>query len=1129
MAGLLDSLDSLLGSADLGSLVDGQGTELGGIISSVQGLIDGPTEFTSLEGIIDAVPLPPGLEGIGNLSTSLSGFSTPTDFSGPLGQILTPLTSLSGTLTGGSAAQFTSLVDMVREIIRLVSGRVFGGPSGMPDGDGIQIPELPDVDELRDAIAQARSIVQDLGPSIDAARLLEFLQIAANGFATPLIRFPNLPVIDETMEAMQTVAHWQSLTPDQLNANLARTLEMAAELISTPRTRVAAPVLDAAGQVTNGLATLSMAQTTLTEVFTSVRPKILTATAHPRFSELRRIETTTETLEKLANALHPQLSPLAQVRGLDEALTRSLLVVTRALQPAYDITPIADKVQELLGNLPETTPDLFTDVTTAIDEFDLSVLTDALQTVRDAVQSAVDEVDGVKETVSTELESLLSPVETALDSALTSAGFTEIQNALESLPGEIEDFVNNEVLPAIEPVREGIETAVDAVAGAATSFDPETLIAPIRDAVEEVAGLLNSDAVRSAFAEVDNLLENVIQTLENLDLSAAADESISLIGDIEVKVEGIDPSSIPDAAKPVIEQAVKVVTDINFSAEVSDPVATVVQIALVEGPGVVLEAMEEGVDELRNRLTQFKPSNVIGEQLDAPFTQLIETLREFKPSDLLNQLQDTLNGMADRLSVLDVGAVVDPLADVHSAVVSQVEALRPSVLLQPVNDAIDDAIDKVYEATQVDTLFDGINDAMEYIQSWTGLLEDTRDLLRDGANLFSEPGDASAAVNELVEEAVAKLDQVDLTRLQAAFASAGEAVHSIERDVIAGDLARALQQAGQQGLPVLNASAAQQVITLIRAFPLDTLLTHQPIPVRRRLIEALERLNRVADIFEAARQPWSDISTELNNAAADLQEKLLDYYKVQQLNGGGVFAQFRDPPTTVDQLKQTVREALQDNLHAPLTTIIAVFQALSPYIQLLAQGVSDIIDALHTKVDSIVGDEGVGGTVNAVEEAANLLRDIDLAPITDPLDNLYGRIETAVNALSPEPLRAVLETARDAIGDLLSLSTIIDQTTIDTLDGAYNTAVEAIGALAPSEIIASTLDPVYEDLLADFLPVLDLPARLRELLEAAGRTLGDDVVIELARVEVAFDDMLRAIPVATGASGAQASASLSVG
>ena len=299
--------------------------------------------------------------------------------------------------------------------------------------------------------------------------------------------------------------------------------------------------------------------------------------------------------------------------------------------------------------------------------------------------------------------------------------------------------------------------------------------------------------------------------------------------------------------------------------------------------------------------------------------------------------------------------------------------------------------------------------------------------------------------------------------------------------------------------------------------------------MRRRLVEAVERLNQVADALDNARQPWEEISEQLDRSAGELQEKLLDYYKVQQLNGGGVFAQFRDPPANVDALKETVRQALEDSLKEPLTTIVVAFQTFSPYIRLLAEGVGAMVGALHAKVDSITGEDGMSGTVDAIEEAANLLRNIDLSLVTGPLDDLYGRIETAVGALNPEPLRAILETARDAVGDLLSLSTLIDQDTIDALDETYDNIVKSIEGLAPSEIVSSTLDPEYEELLADFLPVLDLPARLRELLDTTGRTIGDDAVAELARVEVAFDNMLRAIPLATGGQSAQASASVSVG
>ena len=47
---------------------------------------------------------------------------------------------------------------------------------------------------------------------------------------------------------------------------------------------------------------------------------------------------------------------------------------------------------------------------------------------------------------------------------------------------------------------------------------------------------------------------------------------------------------------------------------------------------------------------------------------------------------------------------------------------------------------------------------------------------------------------------------------------------------------------------------------------------------------------------------------------------------------------------------------------------------------------------------------------------------------------------------------------------------------------------------------------------------MDLPKKLRASIELAGQTLQDDAVRELARIETAFDKMLKAIPLDGGAS-----------
>lgn len=1127
--GLLVSLDALLNTSDLSSLVGSQSVELNGIIASVQQLIDGPSEFANLQGLIEAVPLPPGLEGIGNLSAELSSFSVPTDFSGPLRHIMTPLSNLTGSISGGTTVQVAALFDLIREIIRLTTGRIFGGPSGMPDGEGLEIPELPDIEELRSFIAEANTMLDELGPRLDAARILELLAQGSTAFSKPLHRFPNIPLIDETMEALKTVTLWQAMNGDQLNAHLAKTVKMAAKLIAMPRNRVAVPYLEAAQIVIAGPETLDTASSNLVQLFNGLRPKILEGNAKPNLSELRQVEAIAQQLNQLANAMDLETSLLAHSGNLSRELTRALLQVVRALQPAYDMTPIAERVQGLIDGLPPAPSNLFEDVIARINEFDLAAISGVLRDVRDAVQSAVDEINGVKETVRAELEAVLAPVATGLDNALNVVGFNEITNALQDLPTDIENFVNNDVMPVVEPVRQGIESAIDTVSSAATTFNPQVLIAPISDAVNQVVELLDSPDVRAVFAELDQVLSNVIETLEKFDLAAAADESIAIMQEIEDKVSGIDPSLIPDSLKPTIEQAVRVVTDIDFTGDVAEPVVAAIVTALEEGPEMILGELEEGFDELRARLQQFRPSQVIGDQLDQPFQELVNTLNQFKPSDLLNELQDTLNSLASRINVLDVDGVVDPLIEVHQSVSSQVQALQPSVLLQPIEDAISEAVEEVYEVTRVDTIFDGVNDILELVQSWTGLLADMRDLLARAAELFNQPGDATAQVEAIVEAAIAKLDAVELGRLEAAFEAASAAVQQIERDAITGELARALQNAAQRGPQVFQAQGIEQIRLLVNAFPLEALRAHQAVPARARLATALESISNDIQRLQVAANPWQEISVQLADTAGSLQEALLDYYNVMRLNGGGVLAQFRNPPQTNEALKDTVRSALTDGLSSPLTTVVMGLQAFSPYIELLAQGISDILEAAHAKIDAIVGEEGLGGALGAAEEAAQLLRDIDLDPITDPLDDVYGRIRTAVDQLDPEPLRATLQVAQDAIGGLLQLSTLIDQAQIDTLDQTYASTVATIGSLAPSELISSTLDPVYEDLLADFLPVLDLPARLRELSETAGRKLSEDAMRELARIEVAFDEMLRAIPLSTGTRSVEASVSVGVG
>ncbi len=1129
MPGLLGSLESLFSSSGIESLVSGAGSNLGNITSMVTVLIDGPAELTSLTGAADALPAPPSLGGIGVLTEGLSSFSLPSDLSSPLSPILGPIENLTETVAGLALGGPGAILDLIRQIIKLTTGRTFGGPLGMPS-EMMSRAGMPDLDAIRAGLSEARISIEALGPRIDAEKIFELLLRGSGSFKRTMLFIPDLPILGDLMEELGSLAAWKDMSGPELTADLTTTLMLSRDVINLPQSRVVAPIVNATAALREGTAWLSSRGASIQQAIAASRRKVMEGNGKAAHADLVLLEQAGQWLRKCAESLTGE-SPLLEHQDIPENLTRTLLSSIRTFESGFSTAPLAEFIREKIALIPAAPDDPFSEVIQAIEDFDLSAITSGLQSVTDAVTSAVNEVNAAREAVKNAFDDLLSPAADGLDALLASARIADIQVALQGLPEQVSTFVTNEIQPNIEPVRNAVENAVNAVSGAADSFDPAALVAPIRDAIHSVAQVINTDEVHSMIAQLDEALRTAIQALESIDLSGAAGLCVEAIGGIESKIHGIDPNSIPDAAKPVIRQAVTVVIDVDFSGDVAAPIVEKGVDALEEGAGTVLNLLEEGVNDLRDRLNAFKPSQLIGDVLDKPFNDLIDALQKFKPSDLLGRLQEALNQVAERMQVLDVGAVVDPLIDAHGKIKDLLEDMRPSKLLKPVNDAIEDAIDKLYEVTGVDAVLEGLDEILEFIQSFTGLLRDVRDLCATSAALFENPGDSTASVNALIDEVLVKFGSAEWTRIAASLDECRLAVQKNTRDQVLLPVADSLEEAARLAPEFLGSPIVSSVTSAARDFPLDLLRAFPKAPMRTRLISAIETILAAASQLEAAKEPWRRLAPEISAHVLTLQEELLDYYNLLQSDQGGPFGELLNPPANADALAGSVRAALEDGVKQPVEALLAAFSAVAPYLRILGDGLGRQIGAIEAKMESITGSAGLGGNVHAIEDAANLLRTIDLSLITDSLDALFGRFETAIDALDPTPLKQALEAARDAVAGLLNVTTLISRQSIDALNETYADAVEKIAALTPGKIIAETLDPEYDKLLADILPVLDLPIRLRELVETAGRNLSQELESELSRVEASFNAMLRAIPQVLGEGGAaavSASASVSV-
>jgi hypothetical protein len=407
-----------------------------------------------------------------------------------------------------------------------------------------------------------------------------------------------------------------------------------------------------------------------------------------------------------------------------------------------------------------------------------------------------------------------------------------------------------------------------------------------------------------------------------------------------------------------------------------------------------------------------------------------------------------------------------------------------------------------------------VSDLVAEVNLWVGLAAELADVLDDAAALLADPGDGEAAVRQFVDEALNRLDPVDMARLATAFQGVAAANAQSARAPVAGLLAPALRRAAA-GVSAIAASPGLAALrTAMAALP--------PGPAHRALMAADAELAR-------AIAGWSRLEDDIDEVAGTLFERLLDYEQAELLDGGSVLAPLMQAPATVPALKAAIRPALEDSVREPLLALALAFQKLAPYLQAMAAGLSALVRAAHGKMGAITGTDGIAGVTGSIDTLVERLRGFDLEPVSAPIGAIHRRVAEGLAALSPAGLEPAIANANAAMGRLLDLGRLLSDAEVRELDSRYRGAVHALLQVDPVALAGRQLDPLFEDLMALVLPLFELPARLRGLSDAAVAALGAALMLELAKVEQAFDAMLNAIPLDGGGGSVSVSASVSVG
>jgi len=1092
MAGLLASLDGASASASVSVDFSGLIADLEGIAAAIEALQRGPDVLIDLDAAIAALPLPPGLDGLPALQAALAALPglLRLDASAALLPVLQPLTGISVTVSVTGGGGIGAIVELLRSGIMLASGRQHGGPQGMPGAFEPPQQQKPSLVEVRAAIVEARAALAAMGP-FDAPTLFGKLQRGAIAFARPLVRFVPVPLVDTLMQPLATVEGWRGQSAAALAASLSATLGTLEAIVDLPRTRVAGPILA-------GADALVAAPTRLAALagMVAASPDLVAA-------EVRA----------LAAVLHADEGPFRALRELPNDLTHARLLAVRAMEPPTTLGGAMEKLRAVIALIPDVDADPLAEVVAAIDGFDLSALTDTLAAVREAVDTAVSAAEAGRDAVREQLTALLAPVDAAVAGARAAFDPAVVTDALAAVPAQLEEFVTGNIAPVIDPLKAAIATAVEGLGTAVEALDPAAILEPVEAAMREAAALINDPAVADVFTGLERALADLLAEIEAIDLSAATDAVVGGLGDIEGKMREIDPANIPDPLKPPLKAARDFLVGIDVTAEIKGP-ADKVGAELAAGAGALFVDLERGLDEVKMRVERFRPSAMVAGAVGPAFSDIGGQLEAFSPGTLLGGLQARLNGLAGRALVLDAGTVLGPLLALHGQAMGGLEAVAPARLLAPVEAAIQKAIADVLAASGVDTALDGVTDLVAEVQLWVGLAAELADVLDDAAALFANPGDGESAVRDFVDEALDRLDPVDMARLAAAFAGVAAANTRNTREAVAGLVAPALRRAGTAAAAIAPSAGLAALRAATAALPAGTARA-EVMAADAALAEALAG--------------WGRLEDDIDEVAGALFERMLDYAQSEVLDGGSVLAPLMQAPASVPALKAAIRPALEDAVREPLLALALGFQKVSPYLVGMAGGLSALVRVSHAKVNALTGADGLGGVTGSIDTLVERLRGFDLEPVSAPIGVIHARIAGGLAALSPAGLAPAIANANAAMGRLLDLGELLPEAQVRALDNAYRSAVQALLRLDPVALVGGKLDPLFEELMALVLPLFELPARLRALSDAAVAALGAALLLELAKVEQAFDAMLNAIPLDGGGGSVSISASVSVG
>ena len=1146
MSNLFTQLNTSLDGSDFTQKLTGQIGNLTSLIDLVTGLVnDPPDSLGDLVQVLDEIELP-------NLGSDLgvdTGFASvlnsigdvlPADLSQVTGGLTSGLNELGASISADIAGELSATIQAAKAIYELIqldwtckdgstSATGSSGPdSGSDPGNNSDTEEEEQsaTESLSASMDQLDSMLNLLPDPVNIKSILPLIIDSTNKISRMIPVPIAIPGFNDIFEPLDIIVSWDRMEEADFAAFISDTFSETADLIKDSlRAGIDSLKTGFTDQI-NGPAQVAVLEPVAENLASEIDALIsVVETGDPAGSGIlvANLDSLLDQYDAIKNSLPADFFDNARVvnqsiKSLVDDLQDQIESVIIAVSPGRvleDLDPLLAKLEFQPGSaeiekLEELLDTIFGWLQELVNKIDLTAIQEPLETAVNTAESAVGEIDNLMVGVTLNVQELFGQLESLIDQVDPQALIAQVTEAINTFGEEI----SGQMESLLAPINAAVSALVSNVGSAVDQFNPADLVTALETVFTSIQSLLNP-ALQSV-DEIRQAIESAVDALNNLSFAPLADQVIESIDDVTESLDSIDEATLNTMLEMALDTAVAILPA-DLEPLVQPLITGMGEVIEGEnGPVAIINSVKDKPAELLDKIKEYDPAVLIRDALTDNYTAVLTQMKEFSPGNLIIEpMEQVLNALKQRLTdEVQPSKLLKPLEQVFEQIKESFSALEPAELIEPLNQAVTNAINTVIDLLPLDesdAAMEQVDKVVKKIEEFVGTGDKIKSVFQKIRDILNNLTDADQQIDNWIDEIIGKLDLSGVqSTINAALSELSDAVSAVK----ANDLKNYINQEFDEILDSFDTLNPDIFLTdIVQKYRrLETGVNALPDSSEKTVItDLLARLNPMQEGFLGPFQVYANIKENITTVKQGL-EAAFETWDTQYHHPESMFSNLGYDSLNTDQLKDMIRETIEPVLKKPLKALFSWSQPVSDAIIAFLGKIEPLIDSLQDKIAVLLlGPEALDRINDSIQSLEDRLRNLDFGFITASVESIFNEIETKIESLNPAVIGSALDQAFADFLETIDVTLLISQSDIDQLNSDFEEVITKLEALNPDTLVVQPLSEIYNNNILPLINAFDI-SEVIDAIVSRLKELDDELKTELDRVNQEYVEMLAAVP-----------------